>query len=196
MHWILELDRALFLLINGCHTPWADVLMITASNKYFWIWLYLFACIYLIYKYKLKGLYIIVSVFLAFVITDWVSVHVFKNLVERYRPCQMSGFAAQVNLPDKHACQSLYGFVSSHAANTACIASFLLLPGFLNFKKRKIESLLVVLFVVYVFLNCYSRVYLGVHFPGDVFCGLLLGILIGWVTGRLTKRLIPNGFEY
>jgi undecaprenyl-diphosphatase len=74
-------------------------------------------------------------------------------------------------------CGGVYGFVSSHATNTFDVALLSL-----SFIKKRWYSLSIILWAGAI---CYSRVYLGVHYPGDVLCGAILGSFIGWGTYKL-----------
>jgi undecaprenyl-diphosphatase len=99
----------------------------------------------------------------------------FKDVVCRLRP---SHALESIHLCKFHNFQlitdnkgGLYGFVSSHAANICCATTFLLL--FIKHKGLKITI------VLWALLTCYSRIYCGYHYPLDVLCGALLGVLIG-----------------
>ncbi len=164
-------DRSLFLLINGWHSPFWDQVMWQVSGKWFWIPLYLFILLWLIKNYKRRAYALLIFITLLIFLSDQTSVHLFKDVFRRLRPCHNESLAPMVHLVKNH-CGGLYGFVSSHAANTFGIATFTAL-----LLKNRTYSILIFLWAVWI---SYSRVYLGVHYPGDVVTGALLGIFSGW----------------
>lgn len=113
---------------------------------------------------------------------DQTSVKLFKDVFERLRPCHQPTIAHLVHVVNDH-CGGQYGFVSSHAANTFAFAAFL---GGVFAQKVKWFSCVL---WVWAAIVAYSRIYLGVHYPGDIIGGALLGILIGRLVYRIFERL-------
>jgi undecaprenyl-diphosphatase len=140
------------------------------SGKLIWVPLYLAILIYLGIKYKKKFLIILIFIILAATLSDQSSVIV-KNIVLRLRPCHEPSLIGMVHLVNGE-CGGIYGFVSSHATNCFDVALLSLL-----FIKRRWFTVSIVLWACVI---GYSRVYLGVHYPGDVICGSFLGAFIGW----------------
>lgn len=179
LDWIEDIDRSLFLAINGCHNPFFDNAMWLISHKFTWIPLYLILAILAFRKWGWKGLLmIILGVAVTITITDQVSVKLFKNVFERYRPCHNLEIKQMVHLVNDY-CGGKFGFVSSHASNHFGLATFFTLTLFATNKKWVIGLL------TWAAVICYSRVYLGVHYPADVTVGAFIGIAAGFVMAKV-----------
>ena len=170
-----RLDQQLFLFLNSLNSPFWDQVMHAISGKVIWVPLYLAILIILGIKYKRKFLVILLFIILAATLADQTSV-LFKNLVQRLRPCHEPSLEGLIHLVNGE-CGGKFGFVSSHAANSFNVALISLL-----FIKKRWYTISIILWALVV---GYSRIYLGVHYPGDVICGLLLGALIGWSIYKL-----------
>ena len=170
-----RIDQQLFLFINSLNSPFFDQVMNILSGKLIWVPLYLTILVFLGIKYKRKFLIIIIFIILAATLADQSSVIV-KNLVHRLRPCHEPSIMSIVHLVNGE-CGGVYGFVSSHATNTFDVALLSL-----SFIKKRWYSISIILWASII---CYSRVYIGVHYPGDVLCGAILGSFIGWGTYKL-----------
>jgi undecaprenyl-diphosphatase len=178
MDFIAQLDRQLFLIINGCHTPILDFIMFWLSDKYIWIPLYAILLILLIKENRRQWWLLLIAVVLLVVLTDQISVKLFKDVFQRLRPCHDPLLDGMARVLNDH-CGGAYGFVSSHAANTFGLAVFV---GFLL--KNRFKWILWAL-LLWAAMISYSRVYLGVHFPGDVLAGGMVGALIGYGVYRV-----------
>lgn len=165
-----RLDQQLFLFLNSINSPFWDQVMHALSGKIIWVPLYLSILIYMGIKYKQKFLIILLFIILAATLADQSSVLV-KNLVERLRPCHEPSLQGLVHLVNGE-CGGKFSFVSSHATNSFDVAFLSLL-----FIRKGWFTISIVLWALVV---GYTRIYLGVHYPGDVVCGSLLGALIGW----------------
>jgi undecaprenyl-diphosphatase len=166
-----HLDQQLFLFLNSLNSPFWDQVMHAISGRVIWVPLYLALLIYLGVKYKRKFFVILLFIILAVSFADQGSVQLFKNIFHRLRPCHEPALAGMVHLV-KGECGGLYGFVSSHAANSFNVALLSLM--FINKRWYTISI------IIWASIIGYSRIYLGVHYPGDVICGSLLGAFIGW----------------
>lgn len=170
-----QIDQQLFLFLNSANSPFWDKVMLFLSMKVVWAPLYLAILIYLGMKYKRKFWLILVFIILAVVLADQTSVLI-KNSFDRPRPCYESSLQGLVRLVSA-SCGGAYGFVSSHASNSFNVA----LLSLMFLKKRWFTAGI----LLWASIVSYSRIYLGVHYPGDVLCGAMLGALIGWSVYKL-----------
>ena len=174
-----ELDHQLFLFLNGLHADWLDLVMTFISSEMGWIPFYI-VLLYLVFK-KLgwRGLlFVVIGVAILITCSDQLSAHVFKPVFHRFRPCHDPLIQDLVHLPNGN-CGGQYGFISSHACNTFALASFITLI------MKKFYNKIGWLMFIWASLVAYSRIYMGVHFPGDVLCGAAVGMILGFGIGCL-----------
>lgn len=174
---IKKLDTEIFLFCNSKHNEFFDSIMLWASSRYVWIPLYLFF-LYLVLKAVGKRTWLVaIAAALLITASDQISVHCFKFVFLRYRPCHNLLLQQLVHVNGN--CGGTYGFISSHASNSFALAMFLTL-----FFKDRIRYFWTFAFLWAAFVS-YSRVYNGVHYPADITVGALVGILIAMVIFKL-----------
>ena len=191
---LIHIDTEILLAINGWHAPWADRLMWIISAKSTWIPLYVLLIGLLVWRYRKPAMthvkwlqkvpacvVMIVVIAMAVGVADFIASGILKELVARPRPTRVPELEGVLHLVNDYR-SGQYGFVSSHAANTmACALLFSLI-----WRKKITTSLL----MLWVAANCYSRMYLGVHYPLDILGGLMVGTLtalLGFALLRLWK---------
>ena len=197
MDYLIHIDQQWLLAINGWHSEWADMLMWYISKSTTWLPLYALLVGLIVYRFGilspslcregrrgsslLRVLIILAGFAVAVGVSDFVSSGIIKPWVCRLRPTHEPALAGMLHLVNGYT-GGLYGFVSSHAANTmACALLFALLY------RNKYATVGLMLWVA---LNCYSRMYLGVHYPADIIGGLAIGAMMATLTYGMVRRLV------
>ena len=199
MDYLIHIDQQWLLAINGWHSEWADILMWYISKSTTWLPLYALLVGLIVYRFGilspslcregrrgsslLRVLIILAGFAVAVGVSDFVSSGIIKPWVCRLRPTHEPALAGMLHLVNGYT-GGLYGFVSSHAANTmACALLFALLY------RNKYATVGLMLWVA---LNCYSRMYLGVHYPADIIGGLAIGAMMATLTYGMVRRLVEH----
>ncbi|MCH7513935.1 MAG: phosphatase PAP2 family protein [Bacteroidetes bacterium] len=178
------LDKELFLFLNGFHSPFMDQVMFRLTNQLTWIPFFLFIIYILSKNYKRQTLWILLGVVIAITLSDQLVSGIMKPLFERLRPSHSPDLEVMVHTVNGYK-GGLYGFASSHAANSFGLAMFLW-----RVSRDKIKWIWVMF--AWAVLFSYTRIYLGVHYPGDIITGGLLGAGFGYLTALLYAG-IPHG---
>lgn len=175
-----EIDQALTLLLNGSRSLFLDSLARLATRTIVWLPLAVVVFIGLIRRGHYKA---ILAILLCILIADQTASTLFKPMVARFRPTQDPHLYYLIDTVDGYRA-GRYGFFSSHAANTAACTTFLSLL----YRQRLLTWIL----ASWVLLNCWTRVYLGVHYLGDITVGVSFGCLVGYSLHYLyTKKVHP-----
>ena len=158
-------DKDLLLALNGMHSPLWDYSMTLFTLTPAWLVFYATILIIIVKKHGKKSLFIFFAIALMILCADQFS-GILKHTVQRLRPSNDPAFSQLVYVFFRKGGQ--FGFVSAHAANTFAVATF----TSLLFRNRKYTMFI----FLWAILISYSRIYLGVHYPGDVVCGAILGV--------------------
>lgn len=182
LHELNEADTSIFFSINRLHSLFFDYFMSAYSGKLVWIPLYAAICYVMLRNFHWKTtLLCMLAVALTITIADQVCSAWIRPYVERLRPSNLANPISELVHIVNGKRGGRYGFPSCHAANTFGLAFFI----WFLFRKRW----LTVFFMAWALLTCYSRVYLGVHYPGDIVAGTLVGFISAYLVYRLFLKI-------
>jgi undecaprenyl-diphosphatase len=186
---INSFDENLFLFFNGLHSPVIDPVMWLFSSKFFWIPLYIWF-LWLLYKRYPKHYWtVLVSVALMIVVSDQLC-NLAKDGFMRLRPSHEPHLRTLVHVlkysNGNEYRGGMYGFYSGHSSNAFAVALFLITALFRNSKY------IIPIALIFAVLTAYSRVYLGVHYTGDILVGAIMGSLLGIGFAVLHEKLREN----
>lgn len=169
---LIDVDKLLLLKLNGSDSLFWDGFMYIVTKTQTWIPAAI-ALLYVVFKNNNIRRSITILCLIAIVITlaDQTASGLCKPLFERFRPTKDPEFMYMVDVVNNYRAGGRYGFISSHAANTFAVATFISL--------LVRNTRMTLMMYIWALIPTYSRVYLGVHYPGDVFFGLIDGILCG-----------------
>lgn len=180
IEWLDNIDTQVFLTLNGLHAPFWDSFMKVFSGKWVWIPMYASILFLLLKNYRWRQTaVVVVCIAMAILLADQISGTLIRPVVERMRPANLANPISQfVHIVDGYR-GGLYGFPSCHAANSFALAMFL--AAF--FANRQLS----LAFFAWAAVNSYSRIYLGVHYPGDLIVGAAIGMSIGWFAAGIAR---------
>ncbi len=168
IEFLQQLDQQLLLSINSCRTPFWDSFMWIFSGKMTWVPMYAAILYVILRNFKLSvGFYLVVVIALTILFTDQVCASWIRPWVERMRPSNLNNPVSEFIHIVNGKRGGRYGFPSCHAANSFGLA-FL----FLFFRRGPVT----VFMLLWAAVNSYSRVYLGVHYPGDLLAGMVVAL--------------------
>lgn len=180
---LIRLDTNVFLFLNDLHNPFWDQVMWFITQKETWYPLYALILFFVFRQYRWTGFWVFLAMALVVTLADQISVKVFKFGLERPRPSHNEALDGLIHIINNYR-GGAYGFVSSHAANTF---------GFATLTTRIFNQRWVVwALFIWATVVSYSRIYLGVHYPGDIIGGALLGIIIGYSVYLLYRYLMQR----
>ncbi len=176
--YLVDVDKTALLAVNGMYSVFQDAFWWMVSAKWSSLLLVLALLWILMRQNRRHALLVLLMVAVAVLVADQVSSGLIKHLVERLRPTHDPSLENAVHVINGYR-GGMYGFVSSHAANFFAIATLVTL-----IMRR---GLVAAALYGWGLVQCYSRIYLGVHYPGDILGGMIVGLLAGWLVWCLMR---------
>ena len=181
LDYIKQIDTSLTLLLNGSDCTFVDGIAITATSTIVWIPIAAVLLSLIIKKNKpFDSFLIVLGIGIAIFLADQIASGICKPYFCRFRPTHDPEIKHLIDIVNDYR-GGKYGFFSSHAANTFAVATFLTYI-FRNYKTA-------ILLYSWALLNCWTRIYLGVHYLGDILTGIVWGLLVGVCTFHVIKFL-------
>lgn len=179
--FLSEIDTHLFLFFNGMHAPFWDYFMKAFTGKIIWVPMYASILYLLLKNFHWKAvLCYVVAIALIITFADQMCSSLIRPVVARLRPANPENpIVDLVHIVNGYR-GGRYGFPSCHAANSFGLAMYVVCL----FRKRWLS----VFIIAWAVLNCYTRIYLGVHYPGDLIVGGVIGGFGGWLFCALAHR--------
>lgn len=184
---VVNTDTNIFLFFNRMHSPFFDYFMSAYSGKLVWIPLYAAIWYVMLRSFHWKVMLLcLIGLALTITFADQVCATLIRPYVERMRPSNLNNpISEMVHIVNNHR-GGRFGFPSCHASNTFGLAFFV----YFLFRQRW----LTVFMMCWALLTCYSRVYLGVHYPGDLLAGSLVGLTGAYLMYRLFMKV--SGYKH
>lgn len=180
INYLDTLDRQVTMAINGLNGAYMDHAMWMLTSVFSWV-LMLLAFLWILRDKGWRGAVVtVVAVALTILFIDQLTSGLIKPTVARLRPSHNPALAATIHLVNGYQ-GGMYGFVSGHAANSFGLALII------SLMVRHRHTMLAM--ILWAALQCYSRMYLGVHYLGDIICGTVLGLLVAWCIYRMMRFL-------
>lgn len=182
MEELIQLDHELFLYLNAWGNETWDGFWVFITNKWSSIPLYAVLLFFIFKNFGTKGTLITVVLIAGLITCTDQSANLFKNYFERLRPCRQEGVMEYARFV-AHYCGK-YGYFSAHAASSTALAIFI------GLILKDIYPKMIWFMAFWAAFVSYSRIYVGVHYPGDVITGILIGIFFGWIFYKLQHYLV------
>ena len=184
MDYLVQLDHNVFTALNGLHDSYFDHLMWIVAATPAWVPMIL-VLLWLLWR---RGgwkatLLVVTALAITILISDQVASSVCKPLFQRLRPSHDPLLASTIHLVNGYT-GGQYGFISSHASNAFGAATLLMLI----FRNRRTTMAL----TLWAVIVCYCRIYEGVHFPGDILCGAVVGVLAAFLVFYFFKKALKR----
>lgn len=175
-------DKECFLVLNHrLANPVFDAVLPWFRDSLFWTPFYLFILAFILINFRFRGLWWILAFLSTVALTDLTGTYLFKETVQRIRPCNEPSLLGQVRLVIR-SCPGGYSFLSNHAANHFGLATFMVCSFGGNFRPWTF------LLFLWAFAVSFAQVYVGAHYPLDVLSGALLGVGSGYLTASVYRR--------
>lgn len=182
--WYKKLDVALLRKINvSWSNPLFDTVLPWMRESMFWLPFYLFLLVFAVMNLGKKSWYWIMGLILTVTVADQTSSNFIKKTVARVRPCRDPDVLPLINLRLDN-CSGAYSFTSSHATNHFAVSLFIIITLY-PLVGKKLYWLLLWAAVV-----SYAQMYVGVHYPIDILGGMVLGVTIGFASGKLFNHMV------
>lgn len=165
-------DKTLLMVFNGSHCPFVDRLAVTLTCGYMWIPLYIALLLLVINNHKTVAQISLVigMALLAIVLSEGMADLIVKPLVARLRPIHDTLMQDSIQVVNNYLAEG-YSFFSAHASNTMAVAVF--------FSLLVKDRLFACTLITWALVNCWTRLYLGVHYPSDIIVGVVWGSVSG-----------------
>ena len=169
---IQDMDMQVLSLFNGSDNIMLDQMVQILTSGLTWIPLYVMLFFVVMRNNETMGQIALVvgSAIFCVLFADGLVDGIIKQLAERWRPSNDPTFKYMVQVVDDIRLKG-YSFCSAHAANTMSLAVF--------FSLLIRSKMLTITLVIWSLINCWTRLYLGVHYPSDILCGMIIGIIVG-----------------
>lgn len=181
---LIQLDQRLFLYLNGLGSSKFDAFWLGITHPLWWTPLFLLMLYLVFKKYKSRGFWFLFFLLVLSVTATWGTSEIVKTIVRRMRPCQDPEMITQMR---RLTCAKYYSFFSGHAGTSFCIATFL------SMVLQKKWWIVLIVFA-WAALFSYSRIYIGVHYPGDILVGMIVGILLGRLGAGNTLKYLSQKY--
>lgn len=183
LDFLIDLDTKILLFLNGIQCTYFDNFMTLYTGRFIWAAMYATMLYALFRRFSWKvALGYTIAIALVIFISDQLIASVIRPYFERLRPSNPNNPISEFIYIVNGYRGGKYGFPSCHAANSFALAMI----TSLIFHSRKYT----IFIFIWAFINSYTRLYLGVHYPGDLLVGAIIGIFVGWIVYSIAHYII------